>query len=90
MLDRECMFKVRSYNKKDKKLKEHEVKALGIIWAKLPQYNAKNTVHVDDLEKNFVMNRECVSDAQVVYWTWSYVAYSIGHQDQGVLLFRRN
>jgi hypothetical protein len=31
------MFKVRSYNKKDKKLKEHEVKALGIIWAKLPQ-----------------------------------------------------
>jgi ubiquitin-like domain-containing CTD phosphatase 1 len=69
VLDRECMFKVRSYNKKDKKLKEHEVKALGIIWAKMPQFNAKNTVHVDDLEKNFVMNRECGVKIKAYYYS---------------------
>jgi ubiquitin-like domain-containing CTD phosphatase 1 len=34
----------------------HEVKALDIIYAKLPQFNPANTIHIDDLARNFVMN----------------------------------
>jgi len=38
------------------KKKKHEVKALEIIWAKFPQWTKQNTIHVDDLSRNFAMN----------------------------------
>lgn len=49
------MFAV--YAEKEGRVIKHEVKALGIIWSKLAEhYNPSNTVHVDDLSRNFVMN----------------------------------
>eukprot|EP00162_Nutomonas_longa_P013042 comp21387_c0_seq1/m.46154 comp21387_c0_seq1/g.46154 ORF comp21387_c0_seq1/g.46154 comp21387_c0_seq1/m.46154 type:complete len:372 (+) comp21387_c0_seq1:77-1192(+) len=55
VLDRTMMFSVTS-NIRGKGERVHEVKALDLIWAKIPQYHAGNTVHVDDLARNFVMN----------------------------------
>ena len=40
------------------KLKTGYVKPLHIIWNKLPHWNRTNTLHVDDLERNFVLNPE--------------------------------
>eukprot|EP00906_Rhabdomonas_costata_P007911 RCo011301 len=38
--------------------KFYEVKPLQLIWDKLPQhYSPRNTLHVDDLSRNFVMNQ---------------------------------
>lgn len=54
VLDRSQMFPVTS-NHGGKK-REHEVKALEIIWAKFPNWNKTNTIHVDDLSRNFAMN----------------------------------
>ena len=31
-------------------------KPLAVLWGKLPQYNSKNTIIVDDLRRNFLMN----------------------------------
>ncbi|GAA5984063.1 hypothetical protein JCM11641_005585 [Rhodosporidiobolus odoratus] len=53
-LDRSPMFSV--YSEKDGKPWKHEVKALGIIWAKFPEYTAESTIHIDDLGRNFAMN----------------------------------
>eukprot|EP00741_Cyanophora_paradoxa_P019978 tig00021179_g19282.t1 len=51
VLDRTSMFSVES------KHRTHEVKPLELIWAKFTdRWNAKNTVHVDDLSRNFAMN----------------------------------
>jgi len=33
-----------------------DVKPLGVVWAKLPQYSAGNTIMFDDLRRNFLMN----------------------------------
>lgn len=33
-----------------------EVKPLGVIWGKFPQYSNKNTIMMDDLRRNFIMN----------------------------------
>jgi len=55
VLDRTCMFKVQS-KMSDGRLRSHEVKPLEFIWAKFPTYNATNTVHIDDLSRNFAMN----------------------------------
>ncbi|EKX46899.1 hypothetical protein GUITHDRAFT_107254 [Guillardia theta CCMP2712] len=59
VLDHSAMFTVRSKRRKGKdgKLWEHQVKALEIIWQKFPEYySARNTVHVDDLSRNFALN----------------------------------
>jgi len=56
VLDKSCMFAVKS--KRKGVMVEHTVKALAIIWAKYPQFHAKNTVHVDDLSRNFAMNAQ--------------------------------
>ncbi|GAA5864530.1 hypothetical protein JCM3774_005156 [Rhodotorula dairenensis] len=53
-LDKESMFQV--YSEKEGKTWSHHVKALGIIWANLPQYSPEKTVHLDDLSRNFAMN----------------------------------
>ncbi|GBG25193.1 Ubiquitin-like domain-containing CTD phosphatase 1 [Hondaea fermentalgiana] len=53
-LDRTSMFKVT--RERDGEIKRHEVKALELIWSKFPQWSAKNTVHIDDLARNFALN----------------------------------
>lgn len=54
VLDRSQMFPIMS-NHGGKK-REHEVKALEVIWAKFPHWNKTNTIHVDDLSRNFALN----------------------------------
>lgn len=54
VMDRSTMFPIVS-NHGGKK-REHEVKALEIIWAKFPNWNKTNTIHVDDLSRNFALN----------------------------------
>eukprot|EP00656_Telonema_subtile_P019028 TRINITY_DN20339_c0_g1_i3.p1 TRINITY_DN20339_c0_g1~~TRINITY_DN20339_c0_g1_i3.p1 ORF type:complete len:354 (-),score=83.71 TRINITY_DN20339_c0_g1_i3:222-1283(-) len=50
VLDKTSMFSIQSPRGK------HEVKPLEFIWRRFPQYNQKNTLHVDDLGRNFAMN----------------------------------
>ncbi|KAG0005441.1 hypothetical protein BGZ65_011128 [Modicella reniformis] len=47
VMDISTMFFVMS--QRDGKPFKHQVKALDIIWAKFPQFSARNTIHVDDL-----------------------------------------
>jgi len=54
VLDKTCMFTV--FTERDGKPWSHSVKPLQIIWNKFPQYNATNTIHVDDLSRNFALN----------------------------------
>lgn len=56
VLDRTSMFSVES-RMPDGRKRAHEVKPLEFIWSKFPEfYSASNTVHVDDLSRNFAMN----------------------------------
>ena len=56
VLDRTCMFNISTLDSK-KQIFKHEVKALELIWSKLgDRYHSENTVHVDDLARNFAMN----------------------------------
>jgi hypothetical protein len=48
VLDKASMFK----------LNTGYVKPLHVIWNKMPSWNRTNTLHVDDLERNFVLNPE--------------------------------
>jgi len=51
VLDKSCMFSVNS--KKGK----HQVKAMQLIWSKFPElWSPKNSIHIDDLGRNFAMN----------------------------------
>jgi len=54
VLDKTPMFKV--FSKRNGADFTHHVKALQIIWNLFPQYNASNTIHVDDLGRNFALN----------------------------------
>uniref|UniRef100_A0A6B2LB23 protein-serine/threonine phosphatase n=1 Tax=Arcella intermedia TaxID=1963864 RepID=A0A6B2LB23_9EUKA len=54
VLDKSSMFSVKSL--RNGKMITHSVKPLAIIWSKLPQFNETNTLHVDDLSRNFVFN----------------------------------
>lgn len=55
VLDRTSMFSVTSRRGRDERT--HEVKALEIIWRKFPQrWNAQNTIHIDDISRNFALN----------------------------------
>ncbi|CAN8065370.1 unnamed protein product [Agarophyton chilense] len=54
VLDRSSMFSVKF--RRGNLTHRHEVKALEIIWRRFPEWNATNTVHVDDLSKNFALN----------------------------------
>ena len=56
VLDKKCMFRIESYKKSGEKT-EHYVKPLELIWRKMPEYyNKHNTVHIDDLARNFALN----------------------------------
>lgn len=49
------MFQIVSTNRSGKKV-THSVKPLQIIWSKFPHWNNHNTVHLDDLSRNFALN----------------------------------
>ncbi|SNX86235.1 uncharacterized protein MEPE_04944 [Melanopsichium pennsylvanicum] len=51
VIDRTPMFKIHS------RAGTHEVKALEFIWRRWPEvYGRHNTIHIDDLSRNFAMN----------------------------------
>jgi ubiquitin-like domain-containing CTD phosphatase 1 len=54
VLDKSPMFTV--FSQRNGKTFQHSVKALKIIWNKFPQWSAKNTIHIDDLSRNFALN----------------------------------
>ncbi|KAI0636660.1 HAD subfamily IIID h [Trametes polyzona] len=54
VLDKTCMFTV--FSTKDGQPYKHSVKALQIIWNHFPQYGPSNTIHIDDLGRNFALN----------------------------------
>ncbi|KIK08238.1 hypothetical protein K443DRAFT_588773 [Laccaria amethystina LaAM-08-1] len=54
VLDKTCMFPV--FTERNGKPWSHSVKALQIIWNHFSQFNAANTIHVDDLSRNFALN----------------------------------
>ncbi|KAK4698225.1 ubiquitin-like domain-containing CTD phosphatase 1, partial [Phenoliferia sp. Uapishka_3] len=57
ILTKNQMFHVNSPRKSDPQ-HQHRVKALQVIWEKLPgQYGPESTIHVDDLKQNFTLNR---------------------------------
>jgi ubiquitin-like domain-containing CTD phosphatase 1 len=52
------MFTVVSTKRDGSKI-QHHVKPLQIIWSKFPdRWGAHNTVHIDDLSRNFALNLE--------------------------------
>jgi len=54
-LDRTCMFSIN--DEREGKPFKHEVKAMQLIWNHFPgQYSAKNTIHLDDLSRNFALS----------------------------------
>jgi len=55
VLDKSSMFAITS-TKRDGSSFEHHVKPLQIIWTKFPRWNVHNTVHLDDLSRNFALN----------------------------------
>lgn len=55
VLDKTSMFQIVSTNRSGKKV-THHVKPLQIIWSKFPHWNSRNTVHLDDLARNFALN----------------------------------
>ncbi|KAI9446705.1 HAD subfamily IIID h [Lactarius indigo] len=54
VLDKTPMFTV--FSQRDGKSYSHHVKPLRIIWNHFPQFSGKNTIHVDDLGRNFALN----------------------------------
>jgi len=55
VLDKTSMFSIVS-RKRDGSEFRHAVKPLQLIWAKAAFWDASNTVHVDDLSRNFALN----------------------------------
>eukprot|EP00033_Pygsuia_biforma_P003177 GCRY01003486.1.p1 GENE.GCRY01003486.1~~GCRY01003486.1.p1 ORF type:complete len:344 (+),score=83.79 GCRY01003486.1:222-1253(+) len=58
VVDRSAMFSVtarRSRVRGELEEYRHEVKPLEVLWRRFPQFNAKNTLHVDDLQRNFAL-----------------------------------
>eukprot|EP01083_Nonionella_stella_P032338 88506_1 len=57
VLDKKAMFTIRSNFKNGEK--KHYVKPLQLIWAKYQgQYDESNTIHIDDLSRNFALNAQ--------------------------------
>lgn len=55
VLDKTSMFTIKS-TKRDGSSLTHHVKPLQLIWTKFPQYGSHNTLHIDDLSRNFALN----------------------------------
>ena len=58
VLDKTSMFPITSMKKRTKETYSHHVKPLQLIWTKFPYWGVQNTVHVDDLTRNFALNME--------------------------------
>jgi ubiquitin-like domain-containing CTD phosphatase 1 len=57
VLDKTSMFTVTSTRRSTSKSVTHHVKPLQLIWSKFPdRWSSKNTVHIDDLGRNFALN----------------------------------
>nr|KAJ3413603.1 hypothetical protein HK105_002034 [Polyrhizophydium stewartii] len=59
VLDETSMFSITSMARttRDGRPARHMVKPLELIWSKFPdRFSAKNTIHIDDLSRNFVLN----------------------------------
>ncbi|TXT15870.1 hypothetical protein VHUM_00373 [Vanrija humicola] len=52
--DRTTMFPI--FSERGGKMIKHEVKPLAYFWASFPQWSPKNTIHIDDLARNFALN----------------------------------
>jgi len=84
VLDRTSMFKIQSKDS-DGNPWSHEVKALDIIWAKLPEYySPANTIHIDDLGRNFAMNPQ--SGLKIKPFK---NAHTMRHTDQELFILER-
>lgn len=55
VLDKTSMFEIVSTSRSGKKV-THHVKPLQIIWSKFQHWGPHNTVHIDDLKRNFALN----------------------------------
>ena len=55
VLDKTSMFEIVSTSRSGRKV-SHHVKPLQIIWSKFPHWGSHNTVHLDDLARNFALN----------------------------------
>lgn len=55
VLDKTSMFTVTTTDKHNQ-TRTHHVKPLQIIWSKFSRWSAANTVHLDDLSRNFALN----------------------------------
>ncbi|OWZ65226.1 HAD hydrolase, family IIID [Cryptococcus neoformans] len=57
VIDRTCMFpELKVFSQRNGQPYKHEVKPLAYLWASFPQWSAKNTIHIDDLSRNFALN----------------------------------
>lgn len=52
--DSTSMFPI--FGKRNGQAYKHDVKPLAFLWAKFPQWSGKNTIHIDDLSRNFALN----------------------------------
>ena len=59
VLDKTSMFKITSTRRGGERV-EHSVKPLQLVWSKFPgRWGSHNTVHLDDLARNFALNLGC-------------------------------
>ena len=60
VLDRSAMFRLGGEEAKGKH-GAHEIKPLEFLWAKVGSgsFSASNTIHIDDLSRNFAFNPQC-------------------------------
>jgi len=54
VLEKSSMLSFKSIKKGQ--VYEHLIKPLPLIWSKMRNFNERNTLHIDDLARNFVMN----------------------------------
>ncbi|CAK9784221.1 unnamed protein product [Cutaneotrichosporon oleaginosum] len=52
--DRTTMFPI--FSQRYGQMIKHEVKPLAYFWAQFPHWSAKNSIHIDDLGRNFALN----------------------------------
>eukprot|EP00455_Lapot_gusevi_P007061 TRINITY_DN13030_c0_g2_i1.p1 TRINITY_DN13030_c0_g2~~TRINITY_DN13030_c0_g2_i1.p1 ORF type:complete len:355 (+),score=45.58 TRINITY_DN13030_c0_g2_i1:80-1144(+) len=55
VLDKTSMFSITSKHR-DGSIRKHHVKPLQIIWHHIAEFDRSNTIHIDDLGRNFAMN----------------------------------
>lgn len=56
VLDKTSMFAITSARRGGGETYKHSVKPMQIIWTKFPRWGSHNSVHLDDLSRNFALN----------------------------------